>query len=184
VREWVGFPAGFQLQATSESITNAARDSLAAWGKPVWGYTYENRNRSLVRLEIAVFQSGTLWGTNRTMMPKEVEKQIARMRSLGLPDGDEFFRLYQVAPLPNGDAAYFTVMGFGPGGTGLGGFAYERDYDLLVMEDISADYDEPERRMKNPISPTNDLPVLFRQVAAFLDAQANGRGNRTTDERR
>ncbi len=124
---------------------------------------------------VGVCQRGTLWGTNRTQAPKIVEKQVALMqtlKSLNESSKEEF----QVIRLPNGGKACFTVLGFGPGGTGLCGFSYERDYDLMVTEDFDAENDLPaEKQMKNPISPTNNLPVLFGKIETFLDAQANVR---------
>jgi hypothetical protein len=154
-------------------------------GKPIWVFSYENPNRSLITFEIRACQSGTLWGTYRTQAPKSVEKQIASIRSLETQSGekfkadshqDKFFtNAIQIRPLPNGHKAYFTILGFGPGGTGLVGFCYERDYDLIVMEDFENEDVPVEERMKNPIRPTNDLPVFFGKVEAFLDAQQNVR---------
>ena len=181
VREWAGFPADFQLQATSGPMRDKDPQTQSMIGKPIWDYYYENPKRSLVAFEIIVCQSGTLWGTNRTQAPQKVEKQIALMRSLKSPGNgdkvDEVFKktAFQIIPLSNGHKAYFTMLGFGPGGIGLAGFCYERDYDLLVMEDFSTDDGPPENRMKNPISPTNDLPVVFGKVEAFLAGQQNAR---------
>jgi hypothetical protein len=185
VREWAGFPAGFQLQATTEAMTNSDAERNSTFGKPIWACAYENPKRSLVSFEILVCQSGTLWSTNRTQAPKTVEKQIALMRSMDAKspdelradsDGSKFSnKAFQIIPLPNGRKAYFTMLGFGPGGTGLVGFSYERDYDLMVMENFDAEDVPVEERMKNPISPTNDLPVFFGKVEAFLDAQQNVR---------
>jgi hypothetical protein len=176
VREWAGFPAGFQLQATLESMTNADNESQSMIGKPIWGCTYANPKRSLASFEIIVCKRGTLWGTNRTQALKMVEKQVALMRSLKSPD--EFVKkAFQIIPLPNGRKAYFTVLGFGPGGTGLVGFSYEHDYDLMIGEDFDAEHGRPaEKQIKNPISPANDLPVIFGKVETFLDAQQNVRG--------
>ena len=46
----------------------------------------------------------------------------------------------------------------------------------MAMENFDAEDVPVEERMKNSISPTNDLPVLFGKVEAFLDAQQNVRG--------
>jgi hypothetical protein len=183
VREWAGFPADFQLQATAQSMENNDAETQSMLGKPIWAFSYDNPKRSLIEFQITVCQSGTLWGTNRTQAPKRVEKQIASMRSLEINSGAEFkadssdhaffTNAIQILPLPNGHKAYFTVLGFGPGGTGLVGFCYERDYDLIVMEDFENEDVPVEERMKNPISPTNDLPVLFGKIEKFLDAQPN-----------
>jgi hypothetical protein len=170
VGEWAGFPAGFQLHAASEAMRHGDVESQSIMGKPIWEYSYKNSKRSLVSFEIVVCQRGTLWGTNRTQATKTVEKQVARMRSLKELD-KELKKAIQIILLANGRQAYFTVLGFGPGGTGLVGFSFERDYDLMVTEDFDADVDEPEKRMKNPISPTNDLSVFFGKVETFLEAQ-------------
>jgi hypothetical protein len=73
--------------------------------------------------------------------------------------------------LPNSRKAYFTILGFGPGGTGLAGFCYERDYDLMIWENFAAENGVAEKQATPPVIPTNDLPVIFRKVEAFLQAQ-------------
>jgi hypothetical protein len=41
--------------------------------------------------------------------------------------------------------------------------------DLMVTEDFDAEDDLPDgKRIKDPVTPTNDLPVLFGKVAACL----------------
>lgn len=169
VRTWTGFPSDFQLQ----TMTNEDHEAQSSIGKPVWDYTYQNTGKSLVSFGIAVFEHGTLWGTNRDRFPKVVEEQISKMRTLHDSSSEQSVKkMFQIVTLANGRKAYFTVLGFGPGGTGLAGFCYERDYDLLVTEDFDAEDDVPaDKRMKNPVSPTNDLPVFFGKVAAFLEAQ-------------
>ena len=160
-------------------MTNEYNETQSMIGKPIWGYMYKNAEHSLVSFEIVACKRGTLWGTNRMQTPKIVEKQVALLRTSKNRDGTvekDFEKDFQISTLPNGRKAYFTVLGFGPGGTGLVGFSYERDYDLMVTEDFDAEDDVPaEKQMKNPISPTNDLPVLFGKVETFLDAQQNVR---------
>lgn len=166
VRTWAGFPSDFQLQTT----TNEDHEDQSFIGKPVWDYTYQNTGNSLVSFGIAVFEHGTLRGTNRDRFPKVVEQQISKMRTLHDSSSEQY--AFQTVTLANGRKAYFTVLGFGPGGMSLAAFCYERDYDLLVTEDFDAEDDVPaDKRMKNPISPTNDLPVFFGKVEAFLEAQ-------------
>jgi hypothetical protein len=175
VREWAGFPAGFQLQITSESTTNMDSESQSMLGKPIWDYMYENTKHSPVHLGIAVCQRGTLWGTNRIKLPKMLEQQVAKMQALKNPIGNdqkELQKMIQIITLPNGRKAYFSVLGFGPGGIGFVGFSYERDYDLMVTEDCDANDDVAgEEHIKNPISPTNDLAFIFGKVETFLEAQ-------------
>ena len=175
VRTWAGFPDSFRLQAKVETVTNQSKESKSMLGKLVWGCTYENPERSLVTLTITVSQPGTLWDTNHTQYPKHIEELVAKMR--GLKDLNEFSKKTdQIVTLPNGHKAYFTVFGFGPGGEGLIGFCYERDYDLMVMEDFSTEHGvAPDKQIKNPVSPTNDLPVIFGKVEAFLEAQEKAR---------
>jgi hypothetical protein len=168
VRAWAGFPEDFRLQAKVEFPANTSDEKL---GKPIWGATYENSERSLVSLGIAIYQRGTLWGTNHTQFPTIIEKQIEKMRTL--KHLDEFSKKAdQIVALPNGRKAYFTVLGFGPGGEGLAGFCYERDYDLIVTEDFSTEHGVPAKeQIKNPASPTNDLTIIFGKVEKFLQAQ-------------
>lgn len=140
------------------------------WGKVLWQRRYENRARSLVSFDIVLCEAGTLWGTNRTRAPKLVEEQAAKVQSLTNPD--EAKRIFQVVTLADGRKAYFTVLGFGPGGTGLAGFAYGGAFDLLVLEDFDAEDDIPaEKKLKNPVAPTADLPDLFGKVQTFLETK-------------
>ena len=44
VREWAGFPADFQLQDTSESMTNNDAERKSIFGKPIWAWAYEILN--------------------------------------------------------------------------------------------------------------------------------------------
>ena len=101
------------------------------------------------------------------------------MQALKNPIGNEqegLQKMIQIITLPNGRKAYFSVLGFGPGGIGFVGFSYERDYDLMVTEVRDANDDVAgEKHIKNPISPTNDLPVIFGNVETFLEAQQNVR---------
>jgi hypothetical protein len=171
IRTWAGFPAGFKL--TTE--TSDAKADRSFFGKPIWGVSYDNSTQSLVTIGIIVCEPGTLWGTNRARMTKAIEEQMAKMRAIKNPDGsktiDFITKSFQVVTLPNGRKAYFTPVGFGPGGTSLGAFSFERNYDLFVMEDFGADDVSPEKKMKNPVSPTNDLPSLFGKIEAFLEGQ-------------
>jgi hypothetical protein len=170
VRAWAEFPAGFQLQTTSNSLSRQDKESQAMFGKPIWACEYKNAKRSLESFEIIVSQRGTLWGTNRTQMTKTVEKQIALMRPFKNRDEDSK-KLFQIISLPNGRTAYFTALGFGPGGAGLVGFSYDSDYDLIVMENIDFDDVPVEMQMKNPVSPTNDLAGFFGKLEKYLEAQ-------------
>jgi hypothetical protein len=175
VGEWAGFPADFQLQTTA----NQDEQSQSWFGKPIWGYMYENTKHSLVHFEIAVCQPGTLWGTNHTQLPQMLEQQVAKMQALKNPIGNdqkELQEMIQIITLPNGRKAYFSVLGFGPGGIGFVGFSYERDYDFMVTEICDASDDVAgEEQIKNPISPTNDLPIIFGKVETFLEAQQDVR---------
>jgi hypothetical protein len=167
VSSWAGFPGAFLLQ--TESVTNLGAEP--SFGKLIWGAEYKNPARSPVSLSISVFQPGTLWGTNRAAMPASIEKQIARMQQMKTRD-DFLKNAFQIIALPHGRKAYFTVLGFGPGGIGLAGFSYGPDYDLMVTEDVDAEDGPPDvNRIKDPVSPTNDLPVVFGKVATFLGTQ-------------
>jgi len=152
-------------------MTNQSSESKSIFGTLFWIGTYENPQRSLVSLTISLSQPGTLLGTNQTRFQKMIEEQIAQTRiSKDVKEFDK--KAEQVITLPNGRKAYFSVFGLGPGGSGLIGFSYERDYDLMVMEDFSTEHGaRAEEQIKNPVSPTNDLPVIFRQVETFLQKQ-------------
>jgi len=171
VRAWAGFPEGFQLKAEKGDAAN----DKSFFGKPIWEASYANTNRSLVTIGIIVCDSGTLWGANRAKVTKGIEDTMAKMAAIKNPEDSKTIeamkKSFSIVTLPNGQKAYFTVVGFGPGGTGYGAFSYERDYDLFVMEDFGADDVTPDKKMKNPVTPTNDVPTLFGKIEAFLEAQ-------------
>jgi hypothetical protein len=83
---------------------------------------------------------------------------------------EDINKLFRIISLPNGRKAYFSVLGFGPGGIGLVGFSYESGYDLMVMEVADADDVPAEKQMKNPVTPTNDLAVFFGKLEKYLEA--------------
>jgi hypothetical protein len=171
VRAWAGFPEGFQLKAEKGDAAN----DKSFFGKPIWEASYGNSNRSLVTTGIIICEPGTLWGAKRAQVTKGIEDTMAKMAAIKNPEDSKAIaamkKSFSIVALPNGHKAYFTVVGFGPGGTGYGAFSYERDYDLFVIEDFGSDDVTPDKKMKNPVTPTNDLPTLFGKIEAFLEAQ-------------
>ena len=167
VGEWAGFPDNFQLNRISKPLTN---NEASFCGKLMFDCHYENRARSLVTFEIEVFEPGTCWGTNRTVMTKLIEEYVAKKKPSAKTQSllkDPF----QIDTLPNGRKVYFAVLGITHGGGTLMGFSYGKNYDLMVLEDFAEDSRLPEEEMKQPVSPTNDLRVVFGKVKVFLDAQ-------------
>ena len=64
---------------------------------------------------------------------------------------------------PDGRKVYFTVIGFGPGGTGYGAFTTlpGGSYDLFVAHNVDAEDVPQEQRLKNPAKPGKELPDIF-----------------------
>jgi hypothetical protein len=164
VRAWAGYPESFQLSAVP--VTPGPKQH--PWGKLMWGCHYGSSERSLVDYQIALFEPGTLWGTNRAKMIERVEQVVAQIKSAEIrPDKDN-----SIDVRPDGSKAYFCVMVFGPGGGTVGGFAFHPQYDLLVL--MSCDYEDdtlPEKRMKDPVVPAVELPDLFKKIEEYVATQ-------------
>jgi hypothetical protein len=167
VRAWAGFPDGFRLETVSELATKGDESVL---GNRLWGYVYENSHHSLVSFEVSIFEPGTLWGTNRAKATEAIEKGAERLKAPKFQDKRK--DAIHIDVLPNGQKVYFALMGFGPGGSSAGAFCYEHNYDLLVSEEFNAQHGiPPEKKTRDRINPTNDLPVVFKKVKEFVDAQ-------------
>ncbi|MEY2465761.1 MAG: hypothetical protein QOD03_282, partial [Verrucomicrobiota bacterium] len=166
VGKWAGFPESFKLNMASKPVTNTE----AVFGHPAWVCRYENAKQSLTSFTIMFFEPGKLFGAKRTVWIKLVEETVARKRMNGASES-LLENPFQIVVLPNGRKVYFTMLGITHGGGTLMGFCYERNYDLLVLEDFAEDDRLPEKRMQQPVTATNDLHVVFAKVKTFLDAQ-------------
>ena len=63
----------------------------------------------------------------------------------------------------------FNIKGFGPGGTLFEGFTSLPDCDLVVIQMVDAEDDKPDdRKLKDPATPTNELPAFFEKVEEYL----------------
>lgn len=157
---WAGFPAGFDLYA--EEIK---RGDYTKWGNPKWIYSYRNKERTLIGYVVAVYHPGTLWADKRTDFVKAIRDQVEKGKSLG----EEFQKNVHIDKDSNGRDVYFTILGFGPGGTLLGGVTFQPEYDLVVTQMFDHEDDTPDdQRLKGPVSPSATLPQILSQVLEHL----------------
>jgi len=168
VGKWAGFPEGFKLNMVFEPVTNTE----AVFGHPTWVCRYENAEQSLTSFRIMFFKPGMLWATStrRTQMSNLIEDAVAKKR-LKATSKSLLEIPFQTVTLSSGRKQYFMCLGITHGGGTLAGFCFEPNYDLLVVEDFAEDSRLPEKAIKQPITATNDLRVVFGNVKAFLDAQ-------------
>jgi len=150
VRNWVGYSDSVHFNL----MTNYSDSEIAKFGKLKWRRVYEYRKgRSFDGYAIAVFEPGTLWGTNRTATLNHFDNQT-----------NVFMR---VLTLPSGRKSYGFLAGFYPGR-----FSFHKDFDLMITEygDSYSTY-PPEEQLEPLPNPAEDFINLFRNVDEFLDNQ-------------
>ncbi|MFO7906797.1 MAG: hypothetical protein R6U98_29345 [Pirellulaceae bacterium] len=135
------------------------------FGDPLWVYDYSSKTQTLHSYSIAVFPGGTLFRDKRKQMEETILQQIEKLKEVS-PAACGRMGI-TVQERPDGRKVFFTVMGFGPGGTAYGGFCTLAGgaYDLLVMHMIDHEDDMPqENRLKNPAKPGKELTDIFASI--------------------
>jgi hypothetical protein len=144
------------------------------FGTPVWVFDYTAKTQTLHSYSIAVFPGGSLFGERRAEMETAIREQIKKLGALG---GDVRREGIGIETSEDGREVFFTVMGFGPGGTAYGGFTTlpNGKYDLLVMHMVDHEDDMPqEQKLKDPARPGKQLMDIFGEIEkAVLQAIEN-----------
>ena len=160
VAEWSEFSKPVTL--ASQEIK---RGDYYRWGKLIWVTAYQARKQSLVSYIIAVYERGTYFAENRSKLEEMVSKRAKEA------EGAEESKHTRVEIRPDGRKVFFGVMGFGHGGTLLGGFTSLSDCDLVVMQMFDHEDDTPDdQKLKEPAMPTTELPAVFHRVEQYLQA--------------
>jgi hypothetical protein len=134
------------------------------FGTPVWVFDYSAKTQTLHSYSIALFPGGSLFGERRAEMEMAIRQQIKKLGALG---GDVRREGIGIETNETGRESFFTVMGFGPGGTAYGGFTTlpGGKYDLLVMHMVDHEDDMPqEQKLKNPARPGKQLVDIFGEI--------------------
>jgi hypothetical protein len=134
------------------------------FGTPVWVFDYAAKTQTLHSYSIAVFPGGSLFGERRAEMETAIREQIKKLGALG---GDVRREGIGIETNEAGRESFFTVMGFGPGGTAYGGFTtlLGGTYDLLVMHMVDHEDDVPqEQKLKDPAKPGKQLMDIFGEI--------------------
>jgi hypothetical protein len=117
----------------------------------------------LVSYVIAVYERGSYLGENRPKLEEHISKRAKQV------EGTDESKHTRVETRPDGRKVFFTVIGFGPGGTLLGGFTSLPDCDLVVTQMFDLEDDTPDaQKIKEPASPANELPAVFQKVEQYL----------------
>ena len=168
VKTWAGYPQDFELNR--EQILQGDFTKL---GDPIWIYFYQNKSHSLESYVIAVFKPGSLWSkpsnlwkADRSNTLQIIEDQVRKSASLH----DDFYKdMIRIETAPSGRKTYFTILGFGPGGTIIGGFSFLPKYDLLVTKIFDGEDDMPnEKHMKNPVKSPVRFPDFFKLAESAI----------------
>ena len=158
--EWITFSKPVTL--TSQEIK---RGDYFRWGRPIWVTAYQAKKQSLVSYVIAVYERGTYLTENRPKLEEHITKRAKEV------EGKDESKHTRVETRPDGRKVFFSVMGFGPGGTLLGGFTSLPDCELVVMQIYDHEDDTPDdQKIKEPAMPTKDLPAVFKRVEQYLQA--------------
>ncbi len=138
------------------------------FGTPVWAFDYSAKTQTLHSYSIALYPGGSLFGERRAEMEAAIREQITKLSALG---GDVRREGIGIETNEAGRESFFTVMGFGPGGTAYGGFTTlpGGQYDLLVMHMVDHEDDMPqEQKLKNPARPGKQLLDIFGTIEAAV----------------
>ena len=153
------------------------------FGDPVWIYDYFSKTQSLHSYSIALFPGGTLFRGKRKQMEETIAQQIEELKAIS-PDAPHDMGI-AVQERPDGRKVFFTVMGFGPGGTAYGAFCtlVGGAYDLLVMHTVDHEDDVPqEQELKNPAKPGKEVTDIFALIEERVSkAIKNGAANNTSE---
>ena len=160
VADWASFSKPVVL--ASQEIK---RGDYFRWGKPIWVMSYQAKKQSLVSYVIAIYERGTYLAENRPKLEGNILKRAKEI------EGTDESKRIRVETRPDGRKVFFTEMGFGPGGTLLGGFTSLPDCDLVVMQIFDHEDDTPDdQKVKEPARPTKELPTVFQRVEQYLQA--------------
>ena len=160
VGKWIGFSRPVSLVA--KPIT---RGDYFKWGKPIWVTAYQAPKEALVSYVIAVYERDSLWAGEHPKLEEEISNRAKEV------EGRDDSKYTRVETRPDGRKVFFSVMGFGPGGTVIGGFTSFPDCELVVMQMFDHQDDTPDdQRLKDSAKPTNELPTIFRQVEQFIQS--------------
>jgi hypothetical protein len=150
---WLAFdkPVTFQCRL-QPNPRNEQRPN--PFGDPFWGYGYSSKTQTLHSYSIALFPGGTLFRDKRKQMEEGISQQIEKLKAIS-PNARDGMGIV-IQERQDGRKVFFTVMGFGPGGTAYGAFCTLAGgtYDLLVMHSVDHEDDMPqEQKLKNPAKP-------------------------------
>lgn len=162
---WLAFdkPVTFECRLQPNPTKNERRPN--PFGDPLWGYGYSSKTQTLHSYSIALFPGGTLFRDKRKQMEETISQQIEKLKAVSTGARQEMGIAIQERP--DGRKAFFSVMGFGPGGAGYGAFCTLEGgaYDLLVMHIVDFEDDMPqEQRLKNPAKPGKELTDIFASI--------------------
>jgi hypothetical protein len=165
--EWIQFTKPVTL--SYESID---RGHFQRLGNAIHVCGYEAKGETLSGFVVGIYEHGTLFGTNRTEAENRIYTQIDKFKELSEthPDQERDWEKYvRIDVRPDGRKVFFTIMGFGPGGSAYGGFTTIGDYDILLQQlNDSEDDTPPEEKLKDPSKPTKDLPEIFKLLEKFI----------------
>jgi hypothetical protein len=140
--EWLAFDKPVTLECRLQPKSKHERRPNP-FGDPLWVYDYSSKTQTLHSYSIAIFPGGMLFRDKRKQMEDAVLQQIEKLKEISVDARDRMGMTIQGRP--DGRKVFFTVMGFGPGGTAYGAFCTlaDRDYDLLVIHMVDHEDDMP-----------------------------------------
>jgi len=192
VSNWAAFSKPIHLRAEKEAAETVASCYQAV---PIWAYNYTARQETLTSFRIGIFKAGTLFGKERdrkerlcTDPRQEIKKMIeeipeAKRQKIKellnmtpgtneIPIGDSMFKDWsRFESRPDGRKVYFTIRGFGPGGTSSMIFTTMGKYDLLLEQTVlTQDGGPKEKQLLNPATATKELSEIFKKLEQHIAA--------------
>ena len=183
VEEWAAFSKPVHLSAVrledthttviaTNNIKVLIRDKREKIGDEIWSVGYESKKETLSSYNITLCKAGTLFGNNRAEMERRIGEQVEKFKELvqKVPgqEGEKRAKSIQIETRPDGRKVYFTVLGYGPGGAGLGGFTTIGEYDVFMGETIDFQDVPQEQRVENPAKPATALLDIFKKLELYL----------------
>ena len=163
VQQWAKPPTNVQLTLlTNEPDVYQLQETMGKDGKVIWAREYRCiKGRSQDSYVIAIFEPGTLFGTNRAGLV-DFSKQMANNTNGYLEPMKTYVR---PRTLSSGRQSYGGMNGFDPIR-----FSFQTQFDLLVINSFeSGENYPPEEKIEVPNF--ENFFRLFDEVDGFLNSQ-------------
>lgn len=156
--DWLRFDKPVTLECRELPKPEKERESNP-FGDPLWEYDYSSKTQTLHSYSIALFPGGSIFRDKRKQMEAVIAQQMDKLKAIST--GRHLGIAIQTRP--DGRKVYFTVLGFGPGGTGYGAFTTLAGgtYDLLVTHNVDGEDVGQDQRLRNPAKPDKELTDVF-----------------------